>query len=360
MKRIMILTAEKTGTGHKSAANAIEKKLNNLGYETKQIDCFTMMGRVGNILEKSYIPITTRRPLLFYIPYLFTQVLPDAMHFQIYLKSKRGLRREINEFRPDAIISVHSMFTKAISRFLRKENLDIPFYINVIDLVKPPKVWIDKKADAIFVPTIEVKEKYIQNGINERKLIVSGFPIREDIKKRIYPKKIEDNINILLVNPSVNLRKNVRYVKETSKLDNVTVKVICGRDERMYKKLIKEQKAGHISKNVQIYSFVKNMNEFLEDSHIVLAKAGPNMILESIKSASAVVITGHIKGQENHNYEYVVNNNYGFKCENPKQIYDMLNQFITSKQLDECLKNVLKDNCNNGAEVIVKYINEND
>lgn len=357
MKRVMILTAERTGTGHKSAANAIEKRLDNSEYEINQIDCFTLMGKIGMFLENSYIPTTTKFPLLFYMLFLFTQISPNAMHFLIYLKSKRKLKKEISKFKPDLIISVHSMFTKSISHFLKKEKLNIPFYINVIDLVNPPKVWFDKNADAIFVPTNEVKENYIKKGIGENKLFVSGFPIRDDIERRKTPKLIEDKVNILLVNPSVNLKKNVKYVKEVSKLDNASVTVICGRDKKMYKTLIKEQKLGNISGSIRIYDFVNNMNEFLDNAHIILAKAGPNMILEAAKSATAIVITGHIKGQENKNYEYVVKNNFGFECDNPKEIYNKLNEFITSKKLNECLINVLKSDCNNGAEFIANYIN---
>ncbi len=356
MKKVMILTAEKTGTGHKSAANAIEKRLNNLEYETKQINCFTMMGKIGALLENSYIPITTRFPLLFYIPFLLTQICPNAMHFLIYLKSKKGLKKQINEFNPDLIISVHSMFTKSISHFLKKQKLNIPFYINVIDLVNPPRVWFDKNADAIFVPTEDVKQNYIKNGIDENKLFVSGFPIRDDIKRRTTPKEIGDKVNILLVNPSVNLKKSIQYVKEVSRLKKASVTVVCGRDERMYNTLIKEQLSGNISKDVKIYGFINNMNELLENSHIVLAKAGPNMILEGAKSATAVVITGNIKGQENNNYQYIVKNNFGFKCDNPNKIYDKLNAFILSSELEECLKNVLKADCNNGAEFIANYI----
>ena len=64
MKRVMILTAERTGTGHKSAANAIQKRLDNSEYEINQIDCFTMMGKIGMFLENSYIPTTTKFPYL--------------------------------------------------------------------------------------------------------------------------------------------------------------------------------------------------------------------------------------------------------------------------------------------------------
>ena len=361
MKKVMILMAERTGTGHKSAANAIEKKLNNLNleYEIMQVDCFTMMGKIGTLLENSYIPITTRCPLLFYSSYIFTQIFPNIMHLQMYLKFKNDLRKRIDEFKPDLIISVHSMFTKSISYFLRKEKLNIPFYINVIDLVKPPKVWFDKNADVIFVPTNEVKEDYIRKGMDANKLFVSGFPIRDDIKRRKTPKEIKDKINILLVNPSVNLKKSIKYVKEVSKLENASVTVVCGRDERMHKMLIKEQQLGNISQDVKVYGFVNNMNELLENTHILLAKAGPNMILEAAKSATSIVITGHVQGQENKTYEYVGKNNFGFNGYNPKKIYKKLNEFITSKELNRCVKNVLNADCNNGAEIIANYISNN-
>lgn len=372
MKKVLILTAERTGTGHKSAANAIEKELKSLGYETKQIDCFNMLkGFLGKMLENSYIPVTTKSPILFYISYLlFSQIFADVLHFFLYINSKKRFKKEFNEYKPDLIISVHSMFTKSISKIIKKEKLNIPFYIDVIDLVKPPRVWMDKRADVTFVPTEEVKQDYIRKGFGEDKIIVSGFPIRSDIERRKTPKKIEDKINILMVNPSVNLKKNIKYVKEIARLSNyfcelpneyrktIDINVVCGRDKRMYDALIKEQKNGRISEDIQIHSFVNNMNEYLENAHILLTKAGPNMMLEGERSGTAVIVTGHIQGQENKNYEYVEKNKFGFKCENPSEIYDKLKSFIENKELDECLKNVLNSDCSNGDKIIANYIDE--
>ena len=356
MKKIMILTAERTGTGHKSAANAIEKKLNILGYETKQIDCFEMIKGIGMLLENSYIPITTTCPLLFQLPYKFSQAFPNVIHNLIYINSKKRFKKEIDEFKPDLIISVHSMFTRAISHLLKKENLQIPFYIDVIDLVNPPNLWYDKNANIIFVPTTEIKENYIRKGFDANKIIVSGFPIRSDIEIRKTPKVIENKVNILLVNPSVHLSKSIKYVEKVSELDNVNITVVCGRDKKMYKALVKKQNKGIILQNVKIYSFINNMNELLENAHILLTKAGPNMILEGIRSGTAVVITGHIQGQENHNYEYVVSHNFGFKCEDTDDIYSRLYDFITTSKLSECLQNVLNSDLTNGDEIIANYI----
>lgn len=356
MKKVLILTSEKTGTGHKSGANALENELRQSNCDVKQIDCFTTMKKTGKLLEESYIPITTNLPFIFYISYLFSQICPDIISNLMYLKSRKKLTQELKEYKPDIIISNHPMFTKAVSKLLKKEHLNIPFFINVIDLVNPPKIWLDKNADLFFVPTDKIKQTYIEKGLDSNKIIVSGFPIRTDISKRTEPKQIGNKLNILLVNPSVSLGKNIKFIKEVSKLENTNITVICGRDIKLYKKLIKLQKTGNISQKVIIYSFVKNMNSFLEQSHILLTKAGPNMILEGTRSGTVVVVTGYIKGQENDNYQYIVDNNYGFQCTDPNKIYKQLYELIHTKKIEIYLKNVISADCNDGAKIIADYV----
>ena len=358
MKKIMILTSEKTGNGHRQAANAIEKKLLPLGYDVKKVNCFTKMGKMGVSMENSYIPITTKKPWLWKIAHSFTQIFTDVMHWFIYHKSKKGILAEIKEYQPDLIISVHCMFTKAISKLLKKNKLNIPFMVNVIDLVNPPKVWRDKRAAMSFLPTDVVKEQYIKLGFDETKLVVSGFPIREDIKILTEPKKIEENVKILMVNPSVNLKKNIKFVKEVAKVKNAQVRVVCGMDNRMFEALNKEKQQNNDLNNVEILGFVTNMNELLADCHILVTKAGPNMILEGTRSGSAVVCSGHIPGQEAKNHEYITKNGYGIQCENPKKIYLAITEMLESGKINEYLKNVLNADCNDGAKIIAENIDK--
>ncbi len=357
MKKVLILQAEKTGTGHKSAANAIEKKLNLLGYSTKQLNCFTLMGKMGVNMENCYIPLTTKHPGMWKIAHGFSQLFTNLTHWFIYQKSKKQLLKQILDYKPDLIVSVHCMFTKAVSKLLKKNNLNIPFMINVIDLVKPPKVWQDKRANMLFLPTEEVKQDYLKRGFKPEQLVVSGFPIREDIVRPTRVKLVEDKPNILMVNPSVNINKNVAFLKETAKLD-ANISFVCGRDERLYNRLIEEQKKDLNLKNVEIVGFVTDMNERLKNCHILLTKAGPNMLLEGTKSGSAVVVTGHIPGQEARNFEYITKNGYGFKCENPKKLYPLLKEAMDNGKINEYLQNVLNSKANDGAKIIAGEIDK--
>ena len=87
-----------------------------------------------------------------------------------------------------------------------------------------------------------------------------------------------------------------------------------------------------------------------------LQKLGPNMMLEAIRSVTAGVVTGHIKGQENHNYEFITDNGFGIKCEEPDKLYEEIKDLIESNKLQECLNNILKFEMKNGADVVVEYI----
>ena len=82
------------------------------------------------------------------------------------------------------------------------------------------------------------------------------------------------------------------------------------------------------------------------------------MMLESLRSGTAVVATGHIKGQENHNHEFITNNNFGIQCEDPSKIYEEVTNMIKSNKLKEYLDNILKFEIKNGADTVAEYIKE--
>ena len=356
MKKVLILMAERTGTGHKSAANAIERNLVAQGCMVKQLNCFPLMGKVGVNMENCYIPLTTKHPLIWKISHGFSQVFTNTMHTWIYNRVKKPLLKAIQDFQPDVIISVHCMFTKAVSRLLKKHNLSIPFLVNVIDLVNPPKVWRDKRAQVSFVPTPTVREQYLRLGFKPEQLIVSGFPIREDIVPPQQPKTVGDKLHILMVNPSINLKKNLAYVRELCQIDNAEITFVCGRDERLFTALTHEKEQNPNLTKVNVLGFVRNMPELLNWAHVLLTKAGPNMLLEGTRSGTAVIVTGHIPGQEAKNYQYITANRCGARCENPRQIKALVQSWLDENLLPEYLQNALKAGANDGAKIIADYI----
>ncbi|MBQ6477817.1 MAG: hypothetical protein IJI44_00460 [Erysipelotrichaceae bacterium] len=355
MKKVLILTSVKTGFGHRASANAIEKKLKDKGYETKQLDVFPLMGKMGMLMENSYIPLTTKAPHIYFLCQRVSEYFPLFIHAQMCFRIRKNLLREIETFQPDLILSVHCMFTRAISYLIKKEKLNIPFYIGVVDLMYPPKVWEDKEADAIFVPTDEIYEDYRKKGFSKDRVVVSGFPIRDDIVAKDEAVRKRDHLHLLMINPSTDLKKNIRFALEASKAENTRIDFVCGLDERLYETLKQLQEEGKIGNNVTIHNFVSNVNELLYESDVVLAKAGPNIITEALYSATPIVITGHIKGQENYNYRYVTEHGFGVKCEDPGKISKVLED-LTNGDLEKYRQIIIAHKIKNGADSIAAYI----
>ncbi|MCM1403963.1 MAG: hypothetical protein NC133_00420 [Prevotella sp.] len=356
MNKVMILMAERTGTGHKSAANALERRLTALGCTVKQVNCFPLMGQVGTKMENCYIPLTINHPFLWKIAHGASQIFTGMMHDWIYRHVKKGLLREIQAFQPDVIISVHGMFTKAVSRLLRKNRLAIPFLITVIDLVNPPKVWRDRRAQMTFVPTAAVHAQYLRLGFRPEQILLSGFPIREDITPPSVPKTVTDPVHILMVNPSTNLPKNLAFVRELCQIERVAIKFVCGRDERLYAALQSAKAQNPSLDKVEVLGFVSDMPALLQWAQILCTKAGPNMLLEGTRSGTAVVVTGHIPGQEAKNYQYITTNGCGARCENPFQIRALIQNWLDTGTLSQCLANTLHAGGNDGAKIIADYI----
>ena len=356
MNKVLILMAERTGTGHKSSANAITRRLTAQGCTVKQLNCFPLMGKLGVKMENCYIPLTTKHPYVWKMSHFLSQIFPNVMHSWIYHHVKKGLLKEIQDFQPDVIISVHGMFTEAVSRLLRKNRLAIPFLINVIDLVDPPKVWRDKRAQMTFLPTEAVYQQYLRLGFRPEQIMVSGFPIREDIISPTQPKALTDKVHILMVNPSINLKKNLVYVRELTQISSTEITFVCGRDERLYTALNQEKENNPQLANVKILGFVSNMPELLQWAQILLTKAGPNMLLEGTRSGTAIVVTGHIPGQEAKNYQYITTNRCGACCENPRKIKALIQEWLENKLLPEYLANTLNAGGNDGAKIIADYI----
>ena len=144
---------QQDGSGHRASANAIEKKLQDKGHETCRLDVFPLMGKMGLLMENSYIPLTTRAPFVYYLCQRVSEYFPWFIHGEMYFRMRKNLMKVIEDFKPNRILSVHCLFTQAISKLIRKEKLGIPFYVGVIDLIDPPKVWEDRDADMTFVPT---------------------------------------------------------------------------------------------------------------------------------------------------------------------------------------------------------------
>jgi UDP-N-acetylglucosamine:LPS N-acetylglucosamine transferase len=162
----------------------------------------------------------------------------------------------------------------------------------------------------------------LKKGFKKERLIHSGFPINEKFNQINKSAKTEISVpNVLMVTPSLKRNKvTLKLILATLK-HNVNLTVVTGNNKKL-KNYLDNRLTAHkpAVKNVTVLGYVSDMDTKLSSTDVLIAKAGPNMILEAVKMRVPVLITGHIPGQEEKNYQYIVENGYGLKCSSPKKL----------------------------------------
>ena len=351
-KKILILTSNKSGKGgHRSSSNAIKNALLALdqGVDVKDVDSMEFMsGYKGDDKdEQGYVTFTSRYRFFWKLFFEFSSFFAGFSGFILYNAIYKRFRKLILEYKPDVILSVHPCFVGSVSRCLKRMKLDIPFCVCILDMVKHSRLWHDKKCAITFTPTAEMYDFLLKKGFKKEKLIYSGFPVNEKFNKiNRCPKTAISVPSVLMVNPTLKGNKATLELILAALKHNVNLTVVTGSNQEL-KKYLDEKLLG--VKNVTVLDYVFDMDTRMSNADVIITKAGPNMILEAVKMCVPVLITGHILGQEEKNYQYIVENGYGLKCDSPKELSDALARLFENDY--ELLKKFShnEQNCNDTA-----------
>ena len=340
-KKILLLTTGKGG-GHRSSSDAIKRALLELNpnVDVNAFDAMEFMyGYTGE--EQGYISFTTRYRFFWKCFFEITSLFKGISGFILSKSIYKRFSKLILAYKPDVILSVHPCFVGSIHHCLKRMKLSIPVYVCIIDLVKHSRLWHDKKCEITFVPTEKMYHLLLKKGFKEESLVHSGFPINERFHTINKSPKTEISVpNILMVSPSLKGDKATLALVLATLTYNVTVTVVTGSNKKLKEYL--DKKLTNV-KNVTVLGYVYDMDSRLSRADVLIAKAGPNMILEAVKMCVPILITGHILGQEEKNHQYIVENEYGLRCSSPKELsaaldrlfandYDLLKKFSCNQQ----------------------------
>jgi len=360
MKKILVLTTKRGG--HRSSSDAIKTAL--LALDSKiiidDIDSNNFfLGYKG--LEKQenhYTNLTTRFRFFWKIFFEFTSFFKCFSNYILYTAIIKRFKKYVFTNKPDAILTVHPCFVSSIRLCLKKIKLDIPIYTCIIDLVKHSRLWHDKKSALTFVPTAQMRQILTKKGFDPNKVIHSGFPIGDKFSSiNKAPRTNISTPNVLMVNPSLKGNRAVYKLVLATLKNNVNLTIVTGINAKQ-KQYLDKRLSGHA--NVSVVGYISNMGQVLSQTDVLIAKAGPNMILEAAKMCVPVLVTDKILGQEEKNYQYVEQNKYGFRCSGPKALDLALKQLFKDDfaLLKEFSKNA--QNCGDidGAKSVAKHLLE--
>lgn len=322
--RVLIFYS-KTGAGHLRSAEAIGEHLKkaNQNLEILLVDGLSI-NNFGKKTHPDKIFHLFSTKLLFLYNFLYT-ILDNAvgvwiLRVTVKLFWKKALEKAVREFNPDLIVTTHPAITKSIL-----SNFKIPFVVVCVDLGKPHRLWFDKMIDK----TIVSDQMVLQSGakiINEGKIKVLGYPLKEDFKA---PKSSHKKTGRILIlgggTGAGNLEKQAFFL--TKAFPDKAFTIVCGFNEKLENKL----KAKNIA-NLKVLGFSHQVPQLIHSADIVLTKAGPGSIVESAIMRTPMVITSWVTKQEEGNVDFVTQNNLGIYCPQVDKLPQAIRQIYKNYQ----------------------------
>ena len=342
-KKILILTAQ-FGAGHVSAAKAIKeyilKKDNSIDVVIENF-ISASVPRINKPMIKMYENNTKYAPGL-YNYYYYIKKSFDAkfdITYKIYMPKLGEYIRSIN---PDVIISTFPCAAACVNDFnIKNPDKKIPSITVITDVVDSLE-WIFKTTDMYFVPSHEIKNRYVQKGMSPEIFRVTGVPVSN---KFVCDKKIRSKkLRLLLMGGGRGLFDFDEtfmhwlddYLYEYKDILDITI--ITGSNKKLYENLTIKKPL----KNIAVKGFVNNMSDLLKDYDLMLTKSGGATLFEAISSNTPIIVKNPKVGQEIENAKFIRDKGLGI-------LYDS----------DDDLKDIIEDLLNNKLKSRIKFMDEN-
>lgn len=366
MKKILIISSEYTGHGHKSVHTSLLqgfKTLYNEEIECKVVNGFTLGGPDLIAAERLY------NTCIKYFPKLWNNIFRFSFKNKNFINKhnsrtiKRRFLKIIKTYNPDIIVNVHPMFSGSLLNVLKKKNINTKFFIIITDLITITKLWFDNRADKIISPSIEASEYMMKNGIDKDKIITFGLPVREGFDALLKSKEeirentnINDTLKILLLNNSEKTKRLIYIINGLYNRYKCEVTVVCGRNKKTYEKLKEFFSSRSYSPN--IIGYTQELPKLFHENDILITRSGPTAIIEAVNCLIPVVSMGALPGQEEENPIYLNRNGLGYNTSSTDDIFNKIDLLIENNRenLIKVRENQFSYYGRDVREKIVKYI----
>ncbi|MEE0450553.1 MGDG synthase family glycosyltransferase [Peptacetobacter sp.] len=333
-KTILILTAG-FGAGHVSAANAIKDSI------LKDEENVNIV--IRNFIDAS-VPKLNKPMVKFYENN--TKYTPELYNCYYYLKKSFSskydiahkvytpkLSKFIEDLNPDLIISTFPLAAACVNNFRNSdEGYFIPAATVITDVVDSME-WIFENTELYFVPSIEIKNRFMQRGISPDKVEVVGVPISSKFRveeKEHFPGKYR--IIILgggrgLFDISEDFMRWIDEFISTEEGKSLEVTIVTGTNKKLYNNLTEKDPL----QNIKVLGYVNNMDELLKSHDLMMTKPGGATLFEAIYTKTPLMVKIPRLGQEIENGKFIIDKGIGLMYSDEKDLREILKNIASGK-----------------------------
>jgi processive 1,2-diacylglycerol beta-glucosyltransferase len=325
MKKILIFVS-RTGGGHISLAEALRDMLADR-YEVTLID------PQPSIIHWHYRTVSRHALWMWEAEFKLSDGRRRARvaHAVSNLILAERVAKALRQTDPDLVISTYPFLTSEVTFAMRRWRLDRPFVMLFSDPNGVHYSWLtEKRAAVTFAPTRETYRQALAAGFEPSRIFFTGWPVRGQ-----FYHADPDTRDAMLTRLGLDTRKFTVFaqgggegaakfantVENLLALENVQVIMAAGTNEGLLK-----QFSGRA--HVHVLPFTKQIAPFMMAADVVMGKAGPNMLFETVTLGKPFIATAYIPGQEEVNLEFIERYSLGWVALNNRDQRELIQSLL--------------------------------
>jgi 1,2-diacylglycerol 3-beta-galactosyltransferase len=194
-------------------------------------------------------------------------------------------------------------------------------------------LWYHRQTDLCIVPTEAARLRALRFGMRPDQVVVVGLPVAD---RFCQPAGDQGTLRARLGWPQgrplillVGGGEGMGPVEETAhaianSCHTAALVVVAGRNQGLKTRLM----AHTWPIPTFIYGFVREMPDFMRAADVLVTKAGPGTISESLNAGLPMILYSRLPGQEDGNVTYVVSEGAGLWAPNQEQIISAIKTWI--------------------------------
>jgi len=345
--KVLVLSCS-TGGGHNAAALAVVEAFKKQKIECDFQDYLGILGKeISDKVCHWYLSWTNGQGNVFKFIYKLGDLYSKTnFRSPVYALNKLGAKKlyqYIVDNQYDFVVTTHLYSAMALTAIKKEHNT--PFAQIATDYVCIP-FWQETNPDYFFIPHPDLRQEFIDKGINPNILYPLGIPTSHSFSKKIDKLEIRQKLGlknkktVLLMSGSMGFGNVVDCVKELlSSHPRLQLIVVCGNNEALKDKLREYPQ-------VISLGFIHNVSEYMKASDIVLTKPGGLTTTETAVSNIPLIHTLPIPGCENYNAEFFDKKGMSIACHSLDEIIANTSILLNSESKRNKMIQAQKENIN--------------
>lgn len=341
MKKVAIIY-QKAGGGHISLAKAIEDSLKTYYPNIFSVIMYDPLPEANARIYEVFNTKLIKEWGLFWHS-TDNIYLAKFMQIVVYLFFGKKISKFIDDEKPDIIVSNAHPIVYSLKMAINRASHKPLTAIHVADPFSIHSTWLTyNDADLYLVPTVESAKILSKKVYRKDVLKVVGWPVRSMFYQKYQSKKtlrikykLSPNKFTIFIGGSGQGGGNILNLVTkilSSGLIKKRIQVIIntGSNRHLYNLLVNILLP---YEDFHVVPYIDNMAEYLVMSDVILGKAGPNFMYETIFSERVLIATGCLPGQEEGNLRYIKSKRFGWVSTNPGETVKLLHKLINNNSI---------------------------